>query len=83
MFAADLGEGRGWFQKVLRLGDGTVNEAQAKALNAAGHLAYRQGDFDEAMSLFKQSLEEFQQLEDEIGIVDVLQNMVHLIIPQG
>jgi len=82
-----VSEGRAWLQKALagraHLPSEISSANRAKALNAAGSLSFRQGDLAEAMALFQQSLTLFQQLEDEQGIAEVLQNMAMVEIPRA
>ena len=82
-----VSEGRAWLQKALAGSEHIPSEIssdnRAKALNAAGSLSFRQGDLAEAMALFQQSLTLFQQIEDELGIAEVLQNMAMVEIPRA
>lgn len=78
-----VGEGCAWFRKVLAKRAGVPIQYVAKALNAAGFLHFRQSDFAEAMALFQQGFELFQQIEDEKGLAEILQNMALVEIPQG
>ncbi len=78
-----VSEGRAWFQQILADRTGVALATVAKALNAAGFLSFRQSDFDEAVTLFNQGLALFQQIEDEQGIAEVLQNLAAVEIPQA
>jgi non-specific serine/threonine protein kinase len=67
-----VSEGRGWLEAALALRSAAPHEVQARALNAAGQLAFRQGDFDYERQLHEEALLLFQQAEDEIGIAHTL-----------
>jgi len=51
-----LGEGRRWLETVLAAGASLPAALRAKALNAAGRLALRQGDDASAQKVLEESL---------------------------
>ena len=64
-----LAEGREWCARVLgKPGAGERASERAKALNAAGVLAWRQGDYPAARALFEESLAIQRKLGDRRGI---------------
>ena len=79
-----LSEGRDWFAKLLPSagprgqtdrGLGEVDpSALAKALDGAGVLAYRQGDYEAAVALHRDSLGLYRQLGDMHGMAVSLNN---------
>ena len=71
-----LPEARTWFERLLALpGAAGVSPAlRAKALTAAGGVAYWQGD-DAMERYYAKALEVFRSLGDEHGIADLLQNL--------
>ncbi len=72
-------EGRGWLEGLLALAvtgpDGPSMVAQAKALNAAGVLAYYQGDCVQAIALHEESLALRRELADKQAIASSLHNL--------
>ncbi len=78
-----VSEGREWLHKALAQRRTAAIDTQAKALNAAGYLALRQSDFDQARLLVAKSLSLFEQCEEEIGFTEALQNLAAANINQG
>jgi len=78
-----VSEGREWLCKTLVDRGNATLEAQTKALNAAGWLAYRQSDLVEAQRYHEEALFLAEQAEDEIGIVDTLQHLAVIEMDQG
>ena len=72
-------EGRGWLEGLLALAvtgpSGPSMVAQAKALNAAGVLAYYQGDCVRAIALHEESLALRRELADKQAIASSLHNL--------
>jgi len=58
-------------------------KARAKALNGAGNLAYRQGDYATARALYEESLAIRRELGDKNGIADSLSNLGEMAKEQG
>lgn len=63
-----LSEGRGRLQAALVRSGSSPPSGKAKALVAAGLLAYGQGDYEAARPLFEESLRIFRELDDRWGI---------------
>ena len=78
-----VGEGREWLKKTLAIRGTATIEMLAHALNAAGWLAYRQGDLDQARLLHEEGLFLFEQAEEDIGIADSLQHLAIIEMDQG
>ena len=77
-------EGRAWMTSVLAGADAQARTAaRAKALNGAGSLAYRQGDYVRANELFEESLSLCRELGDKPGIATALYNMGSVACEQG
>jgi predicted ATPase/transcriptional regulator with XRE-family HTH domain len=70
-----LSEGRRWLSQALAAGADAPASTRAKALRGAGSLAYQQGDFKAATSLFAQSLALCRELGDRQGIAEALGNL--------
>jgi predicted ATPase/DNA-binding SARP family transcriptional activator/Tfp pilus assembly protein PilF len=79
-----LSEGRAWCERALTA-DATQErtEARAKALNGAGGLALRQGDYAAAQAYFEQSLAIQREIQDRPGIAAVLGNLGVMAYAQG
>jgi predicted ATPase/class 3 adenylate cyclase len=79
-----LSEGRVWTAEALSQAS-TEERTQwrAKALNGAGLLAYSQGDFPSARSLYEQSLSIRQEIGDRWGIASSLNNLGGVAQHQG
>jgi predicted ATPase/DNA-binding XRE family transcriptional regulator len=81
-------EGRDWLEGLLALdesGDGSsgATAARAKALQAAGLLAYSQGDYGRAVALAEQSLALHRQLGDKWGVAASLADLAPRARHQG
>jgi predicted ATPase/DNA-binding SARP family transcriptional activator len=76
-------EGREWLQKALAHRDAATYHTQAKALHAAGTLAWRQSDFDQARQVLEESIFFFEQCEEEAGMVEALQSLAAVNMSQG
>ena len=71
-----LGEGRGWLAGLLSADAGDpAGSVRAKALNAAGILAYRQADYTGAQALHEKSLAIRRELGDQWGVASSLNNL--------
>lgn len=69
-----LAEGRSWLRHALeRSGEPTVY--RCKALNAAGTLAFRQGDYHSSKVQYDESLAIVRQLGNDTGIASLLNNL--------
>jgi predicted ATPase/transcriptional regulator with XRE-family HTH domain len=71
-----LSEGRDWLRTILAQATSDDHPAwKARALRGAGWLAYAQGDYPSARSLFEQSLALFRQNDDKRGTASTLDNL--------
>jgi tetratricopeptide (TPR) repeat protein len=78
-----MSEGRAWLHKALADRSDATLEAQAKALNAAGWLAYRESDLAQTQRFHEEALFLAEQAEDEMGIVDTCQNLAVIEMDRG
>jgi predicted ATPase/DNA-binding CsgD family transcriptional regulator len=72
-------EGRDWFDELLRqpaLNARTLT--RASALNAAGKLAFNQGDESAAQASLRESLSIYRELDNTAGAADSLETLGHL-----
>ena len=60
-------EGRAFLRQALTMREGAAVSAQAKALAAAGKLAFQQGDYDQAEKLAGENLGLFREIGDTRG----------------
>lgn len=70
-----LSEGRGWLESGLSRSSLAETLTGAKALNGAGYIALRQGEYGAAKGLLERSLALYRELEDVDGIVTSLVNL--------
>ena len=78
-----LAEGRGWLSRLLAATPGAEMTTRAKAINWAGILAWKQGDYPAAHALYEQSLTMRRELGDRKGVGAVLNNQGLLAYEQG
>jgi predicted ATPase/DNA-binding XRE family transcriptional regulator len=80
-----LREGRGWLERLFTAAawSAVTTPVRAKALDAAGRLAYRQGDYALATPLLQQSLALARDGEDALAIAGALSNLGILAMAQG
>ena len=78
-----LAEGRGWLSRLLAATPGADAATRAKALNWAGILAWKQGDYVAARDFYERCLAIRRQLGDRRGIGVVLNNQGLLAYEQG
>jgi len=85
-----LHEGRGWLERLLDRAsvDGMVVPAvptlvRARALNAAGALAWSQGDCARATALCEAGLALYRELDDREGVALALNNLGFVAVDQG
>jgi len=77
-------EGRRWLSTLLAaVPAGQTSAARAKALYGAGLLAWQQGDYPAARSLYEQSLAIHRQLGNQKGIANALDNLGLVAENQG
>ncbi len=86
-FRGYVSEGRTWLHRVLaKRGTATLPvtfAVQAKALNAAGVLAFRQGDLEQARVSHEEALFLFQQAEEDVGVAASMQLLASIEMDQG
>ena len=70
-----FGEGRGWLAALLANVPGRPTPARAKALNAAGTLAWQQADYAAATAAYTEALAIWRELGDRHGESGTLANM--------
>ncbi len=79
-----LSEGRERYQAALsREGAARRTGARARALHGAGALAYRQGDYSAARSLYEESVAMARELGDRRGIAGALEGCAALAAVRG
>jgi predicted ATPase/class 3 adenylate cyclase len=80
-----LSEGRGWLEDALTRARAAIIPAavRARALNGAGNLAHRQGDYGRATALHEEALVLRRALEDAPGIAASLGNLAIVAVEQG
>ncbi|HXT36398.1 MAG TPA: tetratricopeptide repeat protein, partial [Chloroflexota bacterium] len=76
------GDGRRWLDAALACGGGQ-DAARATALNGAGALAYYQGEYERARSLYESSLSLRRKLADARGVASTLGNLGGVADSQG
>jgi predicted ATPase/Tfp pilus assembly protein PilF len=76
-------EGRAWLSEALDRLPQLYTYSHAKALFASGTLAWQQGDFAEATSALRQSLELYQTLGDLLGEARTAGNLAIVATEQG
>ena len=70
-----ISEGRRWLDSLLWGGYPLMPELRARALNGAGRLALRQGDYASAETMLQECLALRQALGDARGEIEVLDNL--------
>lgn len=76
-------EGRRWLEQALAADGDTSALVEAKALNAAGHLACNQGDFERGSVLHEQALALSRPLDDPWSLAWSLGRLGHVRRMQG
>jgi non-specific serine/threonine protein kinase len=76
-------EGRGWLEGMLTEGSGAPASVRAKALNAAGGLAWGQADYERTKALCEESLALFRAVGDKRGIAESLRLLGTTVRLQG
>ena len=76
----DFTEGYRWLGEALKISGSTAE--RAKALNAAGSLAVRRGDYATDRSLLEEALSIYRELEDKRGLADAIYNLGYLAAMQ-
>lgn len=78
-----LSEGRGWLERPLANAGAVSAETRARALSAAAVLAFRQGDYAAAQSLYEHGLALFRQLGDRERVAMALNGLGLIARSQG
>ncbi len=76
-------EGRGWLERMLSLEGSAPAGLTAKALNSAGILAYRQGDYGRVSALCGEALTLCEQHGDARGSATALHFLAHVLQSGG
>lgn len=76
-------ESRRWIAAALMAGDVVPTSARAKALDVAGAVASRRGDYVTAEGFFEESLKVFRDLGDRWNIANTLRGMCRLALATG
>jgi non-specific serine/threonine protein kinase len=75
-----LSEGRGSLKQALAVGKDASSSFQAKALDGAGRLSWRQGDFQDAKHLFTESLVLWRTAGDKAGEANSLHGLARAAV---
>jgi non-specific serine/threonine protein kinase len=75
-----LSEGRGSLKQALAIGKDASSSFQAKALDGAGRLSWRQGDFQDAKQLFAESLVLWRTAGDKAGEANSLHGLARAAV---
>jgi tetratricopeptide (TPR) repeat protein len=79
-----LREGREWLERLLSLPSAAERTAhRAKALGAAGSLAYWQNDYGATEDWYRESVDIYRDVGDKQGLADALYNMAFIPMIQG
>lgn len=78
-----VSEGRKWLREALANRATATYAIQAEALNAAGWLAYRQGELEQARLFHEEGLSLFEQAEAVSGIADSWQYLAVIEMDRG
>ncbi len=76
-------EGRAWLGTMLARGEAASPLLRVRALNGAGILAYRQGDYERVLTLCTQGLKASEQHGDPRGGGDALHFLAHIMQARG
>jgi non-specific serine/threonine protein kinase len=75
-----LSEGRGSLRQALAVGKDASSSFRAKALDGAGRLSWRQGDFEDAKKLFAESLVLWRRADDKAGEANALHGLARAAV---
>lgn len=78
-----LSEGRTWLLKALAASPEAASRARARALYGAGFLAWRQGEFPQALALGRESLDASRALGDRLGMGSAISLLEQVARAQG
>ncbi|HET9001404.1 MAG TPA: tetratricopeptide repeat protein, partial [bacterium] len=76
-------EGRMWLEAMLAKGGAASSLLRARALNGAGVLAYRQGDYERVLTLCTEGLTLSEQHGDRRGSAQALHFLAHVVQARG
>lgn len=76
-------EGLVWLERALEKSVAAPRQLRAKALRAAGVLAWCQGKYEQAKGLQQESLKIYQEIGDTQGIAMSLNNLGNILYNQG
>ncbi|HET7089224.1 MAG TPA: BTAD domain-containing putative transcriptional regulator [Anaerolineae bacterium] len=79
----NVAEGRQWLRRALALSAPTSDTVRAKALKAAGRLAFEQRDMPAAQALFEAGLELYYGVEAHADVAALLNNLGNVAWFQG
>lgn len=82
-FRGLLAEGRQWVARAIDRQQDNDLALQAKLLEVDGVLAWRQGDYPDALSRLSRALEQYKQLEDDLAVSRVLRGLGAVVEAQG
>jgi predicted ATPase/class 3 adenylate cyclase len=75
-----LSEGRGFLKQSLAVGKDLSSSIHAKALEGAGRLSWRQGDFEDAKQLYQDSLFLWSAVGDNAGEASSLHGLARAVL---
>ena len=78
-----LDEGRRWLESALAGGAAAGTPGRARALEAAGALAQRRGDYASAKELWREGLETWRSLGDDEGVARALGDIASVLDLEG
>jgi len=78
-----VSEGCRWLEQALARGGGVTSPARARALNGAGLLAWKQGDFERGERYLEESIQVYHAVGDREGAAAAVQNMGATFRVQG
>lgn len=74
-----LTEGQDWLEQALQMGTGGPSNIRAKALNAAGALAFLRGEHARAADLQLESIDLWRQVGDDTGRAAAMHNLARAV----
>ncbi len=81
-FRGHIAEGRRWLEEMLAAVQGSPR-VRARALNGAGFLVMRSGDYRTALALYQESLAMQRALDDSRGMAVALNNIGNVYVEMG
>jgi len=77
------GEGRGWLERALAMGGDAAPALRAKALVAAGDLAFLQSEYERAKGLLEKGAALYRTVGDKRGVASAVQLLGSIAREQG